>query len=370
MIFAGWTGDVVSSASSISFVWTSNVVLQANFISTPYPAVQGTYNGLFAETDQPHTASSGAFSLTATAGGAYSGRLQISTNRFAFSGHLNAQCQATTLVTRTNNSPLTLNFTVGTGSSAGQISGAVSDGNWIADLSSERAIFNATNNPAPFAGNYTMVFPGVDGDPSLPAGNGFGAAYVYRSGIVAFSGTLGDGAKFLQSTTVSTSKRWPLYAPLYNGNGSLSGWTALQNTTRPTGPAQLTWIRQPNPSARYYPAGFTNQFTVNISRYTSPSGTTGKLLTFGNPAISFAGGNLHADFTNSLRIGPLGGNLNLSSNYLTLTFSLGNGTFRGTVVDPSSRTALPFSGVVLQNLNLGAGLLIGNNLSSGVTLSP
>src|SRR5204863_9188175 len=135
-------------------------------------------------------------------------------------------------------------------------------------------------------------------------------------------------------------------------------------TTRSSLPSELTWIRLPNSLARYFPAGFTNQFAMNVSRYTSPSGTTGKLLTFGNPTISFAGGNLAADFTNSLRIGPYGGNLNLSSNYLTLTVSFGNGTFRGTVVDPSSRSSFPFSGVVLQNLNLGAGLLLGNNLSS------
>jgi hypothetical protein len=370
MIFAGWTGDLVSSAASFTFVWTSNVVLQANFISNPYPTVQGTYNGLFAQSDHSQVLSSGAFSVTVGPRGAYSGRLQLTTNRFAFSGHLDAQCGATAVVARTNMAPFDLNFTLGTGSSTGQISGTLSDGSWTSNLSGERAIYDGTNNPAPFAGNYTMVIPGVDGDPSLPAGNGFGAVYVYRSGLVACSVTLGDGAKSVQSATVSSSKVWPLYTPLYNGNGSLSGWTAFQNTPQRARPAELTWIRPPNPAAHYYPAGFTNQFAVEVSSYSSPSATTGKLLTFANPTLSFVGGNLAAEFTNSLRIGPYGGNLNLSSNYLSLTFSLANGTFKGTVVDPSSRASLPFSGAILQNRNLGAGLLIGNSLSSGVILSP
>src|SRR2546430_4749464 len=42
----------------------------------------------------------------------------------------------------------TLAFNLGAGDSAGQISGTLSDGNWIANLSGERAVFDATNNPA------------------------------------------------------------------------------------------------------------------------------------------------------------------------------------------------------------------------------
>src|ERR1043166_3766822 len=108
MIFAGWTGSLVSLASTFTFVWTSNIVLQANFVPNPYPAVQGAYNGLFSETDRPTAASSGMFSVSVGPGGAYSGRVQISTNRLPFSGRLNPQCQATTTVARPSNSPLTL----------------------------------------------------------------------------------------------------------------------------------------------------------------------------------------------------------------------------------------------------------------------
>jgi hypothetical protein len=50
--------------------------------------------------------------------------------------------------------------------------------------------------------------------------------------------------------------------------------------------------------------------------------------------------------------------------------SVGNGLFRGKVVDPSTGKAGSFSGVVLQKLNAGYGFLLGTNLCSEVVLAP
>src|SRR5439155_26807986 len=72
MIFAGWTGSLPSAAATLSFVWRSNVVVQANFVPNPYPAAQGAYNGLFAEPAGAQSASSGAFSVAVSARGSYS----------------------------------------------------------------------------------------------------------------------------------------------------------------------------------------------------------------------------------------------------------------------------------------------------------
>src|SRR5207302_9056467 len=99
---------------------------------------------------------------------------------------------------------------------------------------------------------------------------------------------------------------------------------------------QITWIKLADSAARYYATGFTNQLGALASPYVQPTGAGGKLLSFGAPLISFTGGNLAPDFSNSLSIGPYGRTLNLRSNSLTMIFSLADGTFRGNVVDPAS----------------------------------
>src|ERR1017187_2759529 len=76
-IFAGWSGDIISSSPRLSFVMTSNRVLQANFIPNPFIPVSGAYNGLFNEGDGARQYSAGFFSATITTRGTYSGRLQI-----------------------------------------------------------------------------------------------------------------------------------------------------------------------------------------------------------------------------------------------------------------------------------------------------
>jgi hypothetical protein len=61
---------------------------------------------------------------------------------------------------------------------------------------------------------------------------------------------------------------------------------------------------------------------------------------------------------------------NLSSNRLSLTFSLAAGTFLGSVNDPTTGRALAFSGVVFQKDNAGYGFLLGTNQSSHVLIVP
>jgi hypothetical protein len=59
---------------------------------------------------------------------------------------------------------------------------------------------------------------------------------------------------------------------------------------------------------------------------------------------------------------------NLSDNPLTLTFSLANGLFKGTVFDPGSGKSQRYTGAVLQDEGVGWGQLLGTNQSARVTL--
>src|SRR5207245_11361488 len=123
------------------------------------------------------------------------GRLQIGTNRYGFTGHMNLQCEATNFIRRKHELPLSLQLRVGTNDQIDQIFGSLSDGTWTATLSGDRARFNARTNPAPCAGSYTLLFPGPDADPFVPSADGFGSARVNSNGVVLLSATLGDGAR-------------------------------------------------------------------------------------------------------------------------------------------------------------------------------
>ena len=221
-------------------------------------------------------------------------------------------------------------------------------------------------NPAPFAGSYTLVIPGYDANPSLPAGDGFGTVKVNSSGQVSFVGTLADGAKVSQSATVSGSGYWPLYLPLYSGNGSLMSWVAFASNTNSDLAGRLIWLKQAVSTSKYYPAGFTNECEAFGSVYRS----TYPVLNLPNASLTFCGGGLASDITNSITIGSRN-QVGTPGKQLKLSFSASTGTFSGTFLDPASNRSLPFSGAVFQKLNAGYGVLFGTGgQSCEVLLTP
>ena len=369
--FAGWSGSLNSSQTRVTFLMTSNFVLQANFIKSPFIPKQGSYNGLFYEADAVRQYSSGALAVTTAKHGTYSGRLQLGGARYSFSGHMNLQLSATNTIVRRGLSSLTVELSLGNGPLGDQLTGRVAstDGAWSANLSGDRFLFNSRTNPAPWAGTYTMVLPAQTGDPGLPDGNGFGSARVSASGLVSLAATLADGTKVSQSAPLSQGGLWPAYVPLYSGTGSLLSWLAFTNRTTDDFNGAWSWIKPMNTRARYYPAGLTNVCLAQGSAYLAPATRTNTLLTFTNANLVFAGGNLAADFTNSISLGLYSRVTNHDTNRLSLAFSLSRGTFSGHVTDPLSGKSSSFSGAVLQKLNAGYGLLIGTNQTSSVTLS-
>ena len=192
--FAGWTGGISSPSSKLTFTLTPNLVLTANFIPratasaalAPASTVNTTYNGLFHQDDEVRLTTSGSFTLTVTPRGKYSGRVQLGTKRYSFSGLLDSQkTGGTNLISRKDGATLTFGFQIS--SQADQVTGYLTDGTWTSTLSGDRAVFGKAN-PAPFLGTYTMVIPGYDNTPSLPAGDGFGTLKVDIAGQVKFVG--------------------------------------------------------------------------------------------------------------------------------------------------------------------------------------
>jgi hypothetical protein len=368
-IFAGWVGSINASTPKISFVLASNMLLQANFISNPFPVASGIYNGLFYESGQMQQESSGSFSLNVTARGTYSGRLQIGGHRLGLSGQLNFACQGTKALSLAGSPSLSLQFGINSGAETNTISGSVSCQSWNANLIGDRATFNSRTNPFPLAGTYTLVFPGQDDDASQPAGDGYAAVRINSSGVAVAVCSLADGSKLTQSAPLSPQWNWPFYAPLYSGEGMLLSWLTLADSNGGQISGLVNWIKPGNARASYYPAGFAYQTNAFGSAYQRPATSSAPPLDFTSANLAFIGGALPASFTNPVTLVSASRAFPQNSSHLTLSFVTSSGLFKGSVADPSGAGTYQFSGALLQP-QAGYGFLLHASQSSRVILSP
>jgi hypothetical protein len=247
-----------------------------------------------------------------------------------------------------------------------QVTGTVSDGQWLADLLGDRAIFNAATNPAPLAARYTLVVPGSDATNATP-GDGWGTLRVTTSGLGVLAGALADGTRLTRTTPVSKNGAWPLYVPLYQLQGALLGWVQF-DTNAPSDDlrGRVDWIKPALPTARFYPGGLTNQTTLSGSLYVVPVTVTNRVIDLTNAVLVLNGGNLSQNCTNEVVLGANNRVTNASPNKLAITLSLGNGLFRGTFTDTNVARTVNFSGALLQKSIQGAGCFLGTNLSGQV----
>ena len=362
-IFTGWTGGVNSSAATITFMMTSNLVLQANFIANPYVASSGTYNGLFNQTDEVRLVSAGSFNVYSDNNGNYSGWIQLAEGRHSFSGAFNSSLRATNVVARSIGNPLTVELFVGQNVEAGQISGRVTDGSWSSPLSGGRAAA-ATS----LAGDYTVVIPGNVNSSSLPEGDGYATLHVAADGLGTMNGILADGARFSQSAYVTDDGDWPLFVSAYAGKGAIVSWLSFTNLTTSDLNGTLVWIKQAGASATSFPLGFTNGTKAVGSIYTAPD-ASGKAINLSGALVSYTGGSLPADFSNIVSVNAGSQVVNLGANEMVMTIMTGVGSFTGQVREPGTGTLHMYGGVILQKQTSGFGTMTGVPTGSRVVFA-
>jgi len=147
--------------------------------------------------------SAGLCTLTLTSKGTYTGSLQLAGKRYSYKGKFGGT-DSDTNIPRAGNSALTAHFTLDSSGDSDHLTGTISDGNWTASLDARRPVFNA-HNPAPFAGSYTVVIPGISGSQTAPQGYGFGTLKVDATGKAKFVGSLADGTAVTTTLTITTT---------------------------------------------------------------------------------------------------------------------------------------------------------------------
>jgi hypothetical protein len=332
--------------------------------------MQGVYNGLFADSGNPSTESSGFFTLTLRDQGSYSGSLQVAGKKYSITGQFSDLGLASNSILRPGISPLSVQMILQTNLGTEALTGTVGDGTWSADLLAKRAAFDSRTNPAPFAPKYTMILPGASDATQAPGGYGYAAITVDGSGKLKLTGALGDGTKISQSVPVASDRTFPLYANLYSGKSVLVGWISFDDSLPATDlSGSVFWIKNPQATSRLYPGGFNTALAPFGGIYTPPARGE-PILSLTTGTLMFSGGNLSGDFSNDVILSPNNKISNQSPNRLSMTFVLSTGVFNGSVIPPSGTRGIPFHGAVFQDDDRAYGYFLGASESGSVVLQP
>jgi hypothetical protein len=369
--FAGWSGDINTNTATVRFTVESNLILEANFVPNPFLAAGGIYHGLFAPTNAARTqTNSGAFNLNVTGAGALSGNLLIGSDNVRLSGIFDLS--GNTRITSTQPGKNTLTTSLQLDFANPFVTGTVTDGSFTAQLFGGQAVFNSTEKTANYEGQYTLVIPGVDNSTVGPFGTSYGTVTVDAMGNVTFAGSLADGTSISQAGVVSADGVWPLYVPLYSGNGSIWSWNRFINGAI-TFATNASWINTTNPAKTgLYRAGFTNEALSVISSAYDP--TNKPLLALTDGQVVLDGGNVPT-ITNQITLAS-NNTITLTAaaentNKLTLTINNSTGVIHGTFANPSDpRQTVNINGVLLQNETNATGYFMGSNQSGTFLLNP
>lgn len=373
-VFSNWVdgnGVELTNNSRLTFAMSSNLTLRANFVPNPFPAVKGTYTGLFIPTNTDDVAFSTAGSLSATIGanGALSAKLLLGGATYSLSGSLLAGGTYSTAIARKGNSALMIRLALSSGGS-NVLSGGVSSDSWEAPLWADRLIYSKTNRAPQTGNNYTMAIQGPTNVAVSAAPGDFstGAMSVNYQGAISFGGTLSDGTKVTRSSFLSLQNRWPLYFPLYSGKGAMLGWITVSNQPDTNQVGILSWFK-PASKDKIYPAFDLNgSLQAFLSSYTYHKGSN--ILEWSRGMMVLEDGNLSLPLTNLV---ALSNSIATGTNKgMSLTFSSANGLFSGKVPRPANGKAssIAIHGGVLQNQNAGFGSFLGSNQTGSVLLLP
>ncbi|MGA3179365.1 MAG: IPT/TIG domain-containing protein [Verrucomicrobiota bacterium] len=385
-IFSNWVAsgstNFTSNSPAVSFTMQSNLVLTANFAPNPFLAEQGTFSGLFMNTNSSDVteAGSGFFTLALTSKGAFTGKITLPGGPYSFSSNFDAGGQVQFTIPKAKPEALTVNLQLDISEPTNeQITGTISNAAWTAWLTADRAVFNATTTKAAnYEGQYTLAIPGNTNGVGSPGGYGWGALTISSAGAISMNGSLADGTAISQSSvSVSKDGHWPFYAAYKNPPttevGAVFGWVNLSNLPASRLGGDLYWLRPEGATPKAYPGGFTNLSVPVIgSRFSLASDAPALVLTNGEAILE--GGGLSTNLTNSVSISSKNAlEAAAGANALSLKLTTSGakaGEISGGFDFPASgkKADTTISGVVLQEQNEAVGYFLRTNQSGSFQL--
>ena len=373
-VFNGWTGLVVSSNPTISFVMPNAAAnLTAGFVPSPFvPEIAGDYSGLGKATPfQAETSGYLKFMVMPT--GAFTGQLTLNGIPYPVKGAFTGAGDYDGTIQRKNDVPLAVHLHIDTNvAGTKQITGTIKFGSFSVAVVADRAAYDKAH-PAPPAlvKNYTLLLP-----PAVPIGDaqrdprgfGIGTMSIDASGIVKWIGTLADGSKKVSQTqALSKNNTWPLFLNLYNKHGVMLGDVVMD--TMPAASdlsATVNWFKPVSSKDKYFPNGFKIEGAALFgSIYTAPPDGTRALDGFVNGAdngkVTLEEGNIF--MTTSHKITLAADNsvaiTNPSADALALSINAKTGMLAGTFLHPATQKKATIGGVLFQKQQKAFGLFIG-----------
>ncbi len=320
----------------------------------------GTFRGLVDADPALNDGLGGAVQIKITTTGAFSGFIQLAGRKLACKGRLDAQpggvepTGAVTIRRRGGLPDLEAAFTVDLVS--GSLAGTATDGIPPVDWTAQPDHWHAKKQPAlSRAGYHTASL--IDGD-AQPAGPGFLAITVAKSGGIRVTGRVGDTSALTWAGVLSRDGLAPLMALIDKKRGSVRGWLNVEEGAAPdfldgTVDGTLAWAWSATlPPGRFYTNGFLRDLTVDGAKYSRPQ--PGQTL-LGLPDSATLPDGLNAEVTFA------GGGVEdaaLAAGLADLAFSLTNR--HKAVFAPAKSAGNPAS--VKLTLNAAKGLLSGSFL--------
>ena len=361
-LFSNWvasgSGNFVSNAPVLRFTMQSNLVLQANFVTNPFPAIRGTYNGLFFQTNPasaPMEQSSGlaTITITSTSKGAYSAELKVDGGSYSFSGIFDLYGNSVTNIPRRGKTPLALilHIDLNLNPLADSMTGSVEASDWPGPsvLAANLDYFNGTTLKATnYAGKYTFVLPGSETPATSPGGYSAGEFTNNLAGTAILTGTLADNTTITSlSTPISKEGFVPIYYSYGPGTNVIFGWLQFTNEPPQTVLGELTWLKLPTMSKVLYSNGFALQSNI-IGSLHSPA-TTNTLVTNGMLTIADPGQGINLVYTNVSVISNKLTYATTTTNELTATITPGTGAISLSFRPTGAKANLTAKGAMLQD---------------------
>lgn len=361
-LFSNWIADgVVFTNPVLSYFMWSNATVCANLVTNPFIALQGSYSGLFYDTNDPLHETSGSFTFKLTTAGAYSGKLIHAGVAYSGSGQFGLNLRSQKIISRKAPlTPLTVDLQLIPNSD--QILGTVTDGSWTSELFGYRATFASANPATNAVGKYTLLLSGNADPQDGPLGQGFSTATISLVGAVQFKGALAENTALSYKAALASNGQCAVYLPLYKNGGSLIGWLTFGDTATNDIRGPLLWTKPSGVTGPLYSGGFTGQVTALGSRYAMPAAGSRAINVPAGVAL-LAGGNLPDVSTNTVTLDTANKIAVTSTNLPKLAFKIttSSGLLGGSFIHPATLKNSAIKGVLLQKQNSGGGFFPGTN---------